>query len=243
MHRLLKATPVVLFTLIAAACTSTVTPTTPAASTPPPPASSPADPGAVASGKTEVIIVEPFNDDGTKKAEYSVDDAARRPVDCSSGLPSDSGVTPGTYMCGGTSDSAYACFAAGEESLLCLYSAMDETLYLYEATGIAAETPVPDEPLPLNVELADGTIWDLRQGGSWNFTPEGTTGMYDCHEGSCPDDAGLTLVQVDGQPVFNESGDVWTAHQAESGTDPATLPAPTTVEVVRVWFIGDGPIN
>lgn len=204
-------------------------------STSPAPPSS--EPASSATAGTQTILINPFNADGSVSDAYSVEAGEVGPVDCSSGEPSPFALSPNTHSCGSTSDSAYACWANPGEasSLLCLYSPTGTQLASVKATGMRS-TPKADDPVPMGIELADGSRWWLYWGGGY-ASPDGTSVKYVCYEGcSAPT---LALVQADDEPLMDKTAATWTILKSDTASDPSTLADPTRAEITKVWYLGD----
>lgn len=243
MNRVVKAASIFAAALSLAACSpspSTTPSATDASPSAAPSTSAPPSSSASPSSGTTIVVVYPFDTEGNILPEYKVyDERDNGPLDCSGSGPSDQGITAGTHSCGGTSQNAFSCLesptAAGE--LACVSADEPATLALYKATNVP-DTAVPDEPTPLWIELTDGTKWAIHTASGYYPGPDGTYPMYSCTQDKCPSDESLALVQVDGQPLINENGDVWTIQQAQTGNDTDKLSGPTTVEIAKVWYIG-----
>jgi hypothetical protein len=190
---------------------------------------------------TQVITLDPFTTGGALAAGYTVDDHTAEPaVDCSYDDGSPSALTGGTHACGATADGTHSCWAppSSPGRLLCLYDPWTTVLVSRRAENLSA-TGRPAAPQPLGLELADGSRWLLRHGGSWGGRADGLVGAYSCSSGACGgtgDEPLVVLVEPEAAPV-DGSGPVWTVRVGQLG-DPATdYPPPTRRAVTKAWFI------
>jgi hypothetical protein len=190
------------------------------------------------SSATEVTNINIFSA-GRVKAGYTITDEAGAPEDCTYDSGSPAGTTPNTHMCGTTASYMPACWAdpSRANTVLCLTHGWDTILRRVRVTNLHP-TPKVADPQPLSVELADGSRWMLRIGGSWDAVPTNYFGSYGCTE-NCGLHPNQVLV-TDASSTFDTSKPLWTAFIARTGNTPETLSPPTRIAVARVWFIAAG---
>lgn len=191
-----------------------------------------------ASTATQVITINIVSG-GKVKLGYTITDETANTADCTGDSGSPAGTTPNTHRCGDNASYMAACWADPSRSstVLCLNHGWDTTLRRIPVTGLRP-TPKVADPQPLSVELADGSRWMLRIGGSWDAVPDNYMGSYSCTD-KCDLHPNQVLVS-DLTSTFNTSPPQWTALIAEHGNTSATLPPPTTIAVARVWYIAAG---
>lgn len=241
MRRLLA--PVILGALLLTGCQSAVEDSAPTITTSP--SATPDDdtttstptptPTPVATGPaTQVQQVSPFSSDGQLMGEFTIGTATGSPVVCTDDKGSPNGSTTDTHACGPASLRAQACWkspvaADNGAALYCLTNPWSTALVKRPATSIPPTTPRVADPLPLGVELGDGSRWAYYAGGGWPAYPEGHTALYECVQG-CR--RGQALGHVTGQPAVNKSQPAWTMVRLDAdGTGP------TPVAVRTAWFI------
>lgn len=226
--------------------------TTRSASPTPIPAPSSASPSTRRPGTvTQIVEINILDGNGKLKAGYTFDNTelgGNPYADCTS--PSSMATSAGTYACSPSAAGLHACWRdpvppAGTQHLVCLRSAVDTTVVVVEPLKLAESTPHPGNPRPLTIELADGSIWNARNGGAAGYTAEGFVVSYLCATG-CEPYRAKNLVVVSpvtpGVDEFVKEAGEWRAHLAQTGTAPTGYPAPTLIPITRAWFITTKPV-
>lgn len=174
---------------------------------------------------------------GQLKPGYTVKAETNTVEDCTYDQGSPAGMTANTHSCGTVAAYMPACWAdpSRANTLLCLSHGWDTTVRRIPVTGLHP-TPKVADPIPLSVELTDGSRWFLRIGGAWDAVPDGYYASYGCLE-KCDGHANQVLVASESGRTFDTSKATWTALIAKTGRDPRALPRPTTTPVAQVWFI------
>lgn len=227
------------------------TPTTPFASPTPVPVPDPITPTPVT--RTIRIIIDPFTDVGLKPGwSFDKNRASQQTVDCTydGGSPYSLGIA--THRCGATADGANACWASqwSLAELWCLDSSRPSShkLWTIRAENVNDDTPAARNPMPLFLELQDGSRWWARTGGAWGGRDDGYDPIYGCANelGACaPDKQNATqltiLMKVDshghGTPVDKRFA-TWRVLVGQISGDLRThvLP-PVWMPVTRAWFM------
>lgn len=169
------ASPTSTSTSTTAAPASTATSGSTSAST-----TSGATPSSTATGgpATKQIVLTLPNPDGGWKVEESAD-----ALNCG-GEPSLVATSGRTYDCGPSAASAVACVADnGGSHILCAMQPWARKATRFPVDGTLPTTSKPANPVPLGIELADGSRWFIRSGGAWPPGPQETAAMYSCSEG------------------------------------------------------------
>ena len=208
--------------------TGTETPTATETSTP-----SPSE--TTAGPATEIGEITPYNENGFLNdgwnVEHSKPEDGEAPADC---YESAHGTGPNTVTCGPTAASLGACWLTEDRmQIACLdeYAVGEQNLKHVALDGEApAETPATEDPIPLWVELDDGSTFAAVHGGAWS-PPEGYLVAY-----SRADDP-ETLEEIlvpddDSAPIFDQSEDLWTVTVGEDGGQDVA-----TKTVNKVWYM------
>lgn len=195
------------------------------------------------SSGTKIIVLHPFTASGAVDPQYQVDRTGYNSL--LSGEFAEITATPspsyfsevrGTYSVGGTADNAGACWAApdGDISVLCASGPWSKTLRALAVTELPDVAPV-DEPGPYGLELADGSRWEARIGGSWGGRADGWNGAFYCVD-RCTSDS-LYVLYGEEHTLDREDGR-WYAYVGELGEPDEAFPAPQRQLVKEVRFIG-----
>lgn len=194
-------------------------------------------------GPTEVVTLEPFGADGSLMSGYTLEDertevTGASAVDCTYDEGAIGGTTPNTHWCGTTADSTHECWAPPQfvDAVACMYTPWNKQLVLRSAFGLGP-TATPSAPQPTGIELADGSRWAVRSGGSWGGRADDLRGAYSCDpSGPCPEGE-VVLLTVYNQPAVDTSGPTWYVLQGELGDPDEEFPPPDRLPVVRAYFI------
>ncbi|GAA1230658.1 hypothetical protein GCM10009657_02700 [Oryzihumus leptocrescens] len=228
-----------------------VSPTSAATSTtrPVPPSTAGAVPGSPpgkTGAATDVVVLDPFRRDGTLLPGWTVHNGPQSPpADCRFDTGSPAARSGGTHACGSTAAGAVACWAPRADGhLVCAADAWDRRLFRIPAANLRPVTHAPARPVPLGLELVDGTRWSLRTGGAWGGRADGLTGAYGCvsscaalHGGSGPGTTTWVLLAPSGASAVDMDAPTWTVRRGLVGNPDVRYPAPTPVPVRRAWFI------
>lgn len=196
-----------------------------------PPKASPTEAPTTASagGPTQEVDVDPFKADGTLDPSYRITDTGHT-VTCDGGSPF--AKVGGTAYCGDrASDGAVACWSDPDKSssVLCLAGPWDKSLNRFSASGLKAGTPAASDPMPVALELADGSRCFAHTGAA--AAPEGFGPGWDCQGGG----VGQVLLPA-GDPEWysSDDNDTWYV-KANTGTD-----APQDLAVTKAYWMS-GP--
>lgn len=124
-----------------------------------------------------------------------------------------------------------ACLAnpLAEDEVICAVDPVEKKGYRHKATGLGV-APAPEDgtPIPLSIQLADGSLWRLRSGGAASTNVEGQIPTYWCDGVGCTDGEALW---GDAMTVNDSTG----VPMAGRGTADE---APQGVDVAKAWFVG-----
>ncbi len=199
--------------------------------------------------KTQIIGINVMDAEGKLKPEYTFNNkelASTLNIDC--GQYSPVGLSYGTYYCSPTAAGLQACWKdpnppAGTRHLLCIRSYQDTEVIVIEPTRLDTTPKVAPLPMPLNLELADGSIWIHRNGGAGNYTYPGYYISYYCRSGCGPYTSGDKAILVYENSGLTKNGDTWYAEVGETGaTSSQAYPIPTKIAVKTAWFITNEPV-
>lgn len=158
--------------------------------------------------------------------------------------PSGAGISPDTYGCESSVFGADACWLGADDDLICIDEPWDSQLYVLPIVGKMPSTAKAEDPVPLGLQLEDGSRFRLRNGPAYSgVDPDGFRNIYRCVSGPCGDDPGKTfaVMEADGQPPLNTTTDAWTVLVGQmlkdSSQDPSAVPQPEPSVVTRAWFI------
>lgn len=195
-----------------------------------------------------VVPAEPVGHTVVFKIEPSggnVEDRTSAPaVDCQfRGGPSPYAVTPGTHRCGATADSAFACAKSRIDSneLLCVTDPFNRQFRLVSAVNIS-DTPKPANPVPLGIQLDDGSRWVAWTGGTSDVAnpPAGLIQSYVCISGNAHCRTGVAALlspfSPETGPEINPDTPQWTITLATA----ASFDAKPTLErhaVAAAWYV------
>jgi hypothetical protein len=197
---------------------------------------------------TAISLIDPFTATGLKPGwRLGRSYQGGYYVDCAYDHASPNAVGPSTHWCGGTADAANACwsgqFSTAELWCLNTFDMDDRTLRVIDATNVNDDTPSPEEPDPLFLQLKDGSRWFYRIGGAWGGRADGLNPVYGCINdvgvcGTRPNGTDGYLILIgDGVPMIDMSHDTWRVRIGLFGDPRHEFPPPTWVEVSRAWFI------
>lgn len=185
---------------------------------------------------TEVIELTPFLDDGSLAQGWTLSEDTQLsgesvPSDCS---PSGHSYGENTVECGPTAFSLGACWLTEDATqVACLdeYAPVEQNLRLITLDGAGpSSTPAADNPMPIWVELEDGTLFTAVHGGA--FSPP--DGYYVAYIRS--DSSGIydEILEPDGdlESIFDESESQWTALVGTDGGQTVS-----SKKVTRVWYL------
>ena len=203
-------------------------------------------PPTKARAATGVVVLDPFRRDGTLLPGWSVDDRPQStPVDCRFDTGSPAATSGGTHACGSTAAGADACWAPRPDGhLVCAADAWDRRLFRVPAANLRPVAHAPARPVPLGLELVDGTRWFLRQGGAWGGRADGLTAVYGCmspcaalHGGIGPGSTTWVLLAASAASAVDRGAATWTVRLGLVGNPDVSYPAPARVPVRRAWFV------
>lgn len=188
---------------------------------------------------TEVVEITPWGEDGELASDWAVDDSALaggRTVDAEHCAPSEHGTGANTLSCGTTADATSACWLTESPTqMACLdESAPDEkTVRLIALAGSAPATTSPvEDPIPLWLELDDGSMFAAVNGGAFS-PPAGYLVAYTRIDGG-GDGYEVIVVPDDGSAeIFDVSTDLWSVAvgvDGQEGVEERT--------VARAWHLG-----
>lgn len=199
-----------------------------------PTARTPAPSASVAGPATQVIQINAFTPDGAIASGFTTGPANGSAVVCIDDKGSPNGSSEGTHACGPASLRAQACWrsplpADAGAALYCLTNPWTPELVRRPATQIPATTPKPEHPVPVGVELADGSRWAYYGGGGWSGYPQGYEPVYECVSGCRKSEA---LGHLKGEAVVNQVDPTWSMVRMNAGSKE-----PTPVALTKAWFI------
>lgn len=158
--------------------------------------------------------------------------------------PSRAGATTNTYTCGSTADAAVACVVDTDGThLLCLNDPWRKKATRFTLTSAAPPSPKPANPLPLGIELADGSRWFMRAGGAWSSGPKDAIPMYGCTSGCAQNEA---LFMPDGSSpddVILKEGDTWSARRGPMGPGIPANATLTRVPITKAYVLRAAPTS
>ncbi|WP_029150083.1 hypothetical protein [Microbacterium indicum] len=183
---------------------------------------------------TQVAEIAPFDEQGQLNDGWAVDEEVRDGstipgTDCTaSSVPSGEN----TVACGPTAASLTACWRTEVGSqIACLDETGDvgaQRLQIVHLGSAVPEIPAGEDPIPVWVELDDGSVFRSVHGGAWS-PPEGYLVAY----AGGGDTWNEIVVPVDDSAaVFDTSSDMWTVTVAADGQ-----PDIDTRQVVRAWCL------
>lgn len=193
-------------------------------------------------GKTKVILLNPLTTDGRLLPAYTLDTSNRDGLSSFFGedivpWPSSYGTTERTYSVGANALGADACwpYTINSISVICADGPWENTLRLFEVDYIPESMSAyhgyddDSEPSPYGIELADGSRWQSRHGGSWDGRPDNLTGAYFCIE-KCEKENWYIL-------QAKAENDGWYAYMGALGNVPEASEKPVRTFAKEVRFI------
>lgn len=189
--------------------------------------------GSSPGAATAVVDLTPVDSHGRPVAGWSVDDrtSSGSDLDCSFNEASPAARTGDIYYCSPNAELADACWvSANPAHVLCLRDPSKQVLVELAAhrppTGPARHT---EAVWPLRLDLDDGDVCRLRNGGSWGVpqTQPDYVGWYRCTKAQAvwgPRGKGIDM-----------SGATWTVI---TGGETGPL---TTRAVVKAYYVGTAP--
>jgi len=192
---------------------------------------------ASAEPATEIVEITPWGEDGALSSEWTIDSEAQPggTVDSEFCRASEHGTGDNTLSCGTTADSTSACWITESPmQMACLNEGVPDarTLELISLSGAApATTSAVEEPLPLWLELDDGSVFVSVNGGAFS-PPTGYLVAYVAVSGA---DAFEEIVVPDDEsaPTIDTSTDLWGVTVGVDGEDGVEQRS-----VVRAWYLG-----
>jgi pimeloyl-ACP methyl ester carboxylesterase len=179
---------------------------------------------------TQIVEEVAVNTDGNPAEGYRiVGDSAE--VDCYAA--SIAAIDDGIHRCSPTASGADICYEVGGPNLLCAGSPWDRELRRARSVDPLATVSPPLDGSPWGLELADGTMCRVRNGGAWPGRDDGLNGAYSC------DGTNFVLSEHD-VPVVDTSRRVWTVRMGGLGESNEWFPEPTVTAVVKAWFAATG---
>ncbi|GLY15031.1 hypothetical protein Kisp01_20460 [Kineosporia sp. NBRC 101677] len=200
---------------------------------------------------TQIVRISPFTSSGALKKAWKADVEPRDEdadpddgIDCSESMSPSFALNDGTYECPPTVLGAYACWSSPKYAgqLLCLNAPGSKTLRSMAVRNLPATTRAPRTPRPLALELADGSRWNLKTGGTYPAHKDGLQGIYLCANKVCSKKRtgkDLAVLSSGGHGV-NRSKPVWTVRVGEVGSYDESFPAPKRQKVKKAYFIHNG---
>ena len=187
--------------------------------------------------KTEVVVLDIYDGSGKVRSKYSVEDYGDTAVDCSQ--PSQASKGPAVFQCGNVADYLPACWKNLDPSdsgtVLCLRRPWDTTLARVPVLGSGVD-PMDGDPVPLAVQLTDGTRWTLRLGGAWGNYGKNTIGWYAPDKAKTADSN--VLVKRDREPLFTKTNGTWAVLRGpDVGSNFDARDKAKRIDVARVWFV------
>ncbi|MPV51409.1 hypothetical protein GCG21_15600 [Pseudactinotalea sp. HY160] len=202
----------------------------------------------VVSPRTAVITINPFTAEGQLDPAWTlIDETYASNVDCGP-YPSEAGTSSNTFACSPTAASAFACWAPPTHpgDVACVTDPTTHDLRLLSASGLGPTEPAQD-PLPFFLELADGSHWQRRHGGSGVSYPDPYYLYYDpvptLNDNGVKEPSRRVVVAQYGQEVIDTNAAQWSVFVAEPSDQMAPdgsvswLVPPAAVNVTRAWFI------
>ena len=190
---------------------------------------------------TEVIELAPFTDEGELAAGWSLDESALTgggSVSAEYCGPSEHGTGENTVSCGSSADATSACWLTERSTqIACLDEALPEeqALRLIPLSGPApAETAAAEDPMPLWLELEDGSVFASVNGGAF-MPPEGYLVAYTVIDGGDAFEE-IVVPDDDSAPVIDTSGDQWSVTVGVDGEQGVE-----TRKVERAWLLAGRP--
>ena len=181
---------------------------------------------------TDVLYVVAVDSHGHPGAGFKArpaDDEDPTVSDCEA---SPAAVSANIYQCSPGAVGADACWAAKDNSLLCLDDPWDRQLNrVLIADELRAVSPVAD-PLPLALQLDDGTRCRLRTSGAWGGRDDGYEAAYGCEASD------VTVLSGPGGDVVDRSAPAWTVRVGPIGVGDMHFAPPETRTVRTAWFAG-----
>ncbi|WP_299301451.1 hypothetical protein [uncultured Brachybacterium sp.] len=131
------------------------------------------------------------------------------------------------FSCGATEDLLIACKQVQGDEALCVRDPLEKTAVRIRSPAIDGFTaPAPEDPLPLMVVLAEGSICTPVPRDSIEHHAGRQSWLY------CGENSALLLDITTANSYFDPSGEVWTADLGVGGA------APTVVEVREIIYAG-----
>lgn len=148
---------------------------------------------------TEGFTIDPLSATGEVVAGWSVDwRTGVASVDCRGDRGSFVGISGGTHDCGASADSCRASLSSPRypNVLFCVTNGLTRTITARRSYNIPKTAAYPD-PWPMHLQTSDGSLWNVRFGGSWSGRSDEYTGSYFCHSGPCAGTGDFILDRVD----------------------------------------------
>lgn len=187
---------------------------------------------------TEVIELAPFTEDGDLAEGWSLDETALSgggSVSAEGCGPSEHGAGENTVSCGSSADATSACWLTERSTqIACLDEAApeEETVRLIPLSGPApSETPAAEDPIPLWLELEDGSVFSSVNGGAFS-PPEGYLVAYTRLAGGGDEFEEIVVPDDDSAPVIDTSGEQWSVTVGVDGEEGVETRA-----VERAWLL------
>lgn len=204
----------------------------------PTPTAKPTEQAEQAAAATEVIELAPFTEDGELSEGWSLDESALTgggSVSAEFCDTSEHGAGENTVSCGSTADATSACWLTERSTqIACLDEAAPEeqTLRLIPLSGPAPTgTAAAEEPIPLWLELEDGSVFVSVNGGAFS-PPEGYLVAYTRVSGPGDDFEEVVVPDDDSAPVIDKSEDQWSVTVGVDGEESVE-----TRQVERAWLL------
>lgn len=178
---------------------------------------------------TQEIILRPLNSRLAPTSGYTISSEYLKDstIECDQ-MPAQSAVNDDIQSCSPTAASAHTCWPAPNSSnALCLMNPFKPVLYLLSAGIPLGAMSAPRVPVPLGLELTDGTQCILRNGGAWSSHKSGASAAYGCGTTSMS-----TIVWSGAAGPIDKSEPDWTV---QIGQPEDTL---QTVKVTKAYFVG-----
>lgn len=188
--------------------------------------------------KTLVVLMDVYDSVGKLRSKYDVQDADvsfTGPLDCSTPSPASNG--PAVFQCGDTAFDGAACWKdlQNVEHVLCLATPWETTLRRAPVAG-SGVSDMTQAPVPLGVELVDGSRWALRLGGAWGNYGKNTVGTYWPLNAKAGDTN--VLLKRDGEPEFLKATGTWSVLRGpDVGSNFEARDEAKRIEVAKVWFV------
>jgi pimeloyl-ACP methyl ester carboxylesterase len=183
---------------------------------------------------TKVMTVTGVTKAGDPASGFTVD-ASHNPVEMCSASPTST--SESMVSCSPSAAGADVCWIKPDRrNLLCGTDPWAKKLL--SATSdvpIGQVAPLPGDPEPWGLVLADGARCRLRNGGAWDGRADDYVGAYYCDHGES--EFVLIHQQSTGSAV-NRSSPAWTVQVGPMSADNAAFPPPKTMRVATAYFPG-----